>query len=225
MHYVHHHCDTHPVGFVHQSLELVRSPETRTHGEEVGDLVTKGTIVRMLLESHYLDGVISKLLDPRKHILAEIIERSDLPLLRAHPDMALVDQRMRPPEHLVMFPWIWFRRVPDLGTENLRDRILHESLAICRDTLASAARPFDEQLVQFPVAQEHRIQPEFPVPLPGYLELVGTRAFPVVEFTDQVYLRRVRRPFPDHPGPVRLLVETIVEMVVDTAHESIRIRS
>ena len=74
MYDVHHHGDSHPVSLVHQVLEFVRGSETRTHGEEIRNLVAEGTIVRMFLERHYLNCVISKLLDPRKHIQAEFVE-------------------------------------------------------------------------------------------------------------------------------------------------------
>ena len=92
------------MGCVYQFLKFFRSPETGTQGEEIGDLITEGPIIRMLLKGHYLDGVIAELLHPRQYILAEFTERSHLRLFRAHTDVALVDQRMRTPESLVMFP-------------------------------------------------------------------------------------------------------------------------
>ena len=71
---VHHDGDSHPVGCVNQFLELLRCAEPRAQGEKVRDLVAERPVLRMLLEGHDLDRVITEVLDPRQHILPELAE-------------------------------------------------------------------------------------------------------------------------------------------------------
>ena len=170
--YVHHDSDTHPVRRVHQFLELLRSAETGTQGEKVRHLIAERPVIRMLLKGHYLDCIIAQPFHPRQHILTELTERGDLTFLRTHPDVALVDERMRPAQHPVVLPRICLRGIPDLGAEHLRLVILHKPRAIGRNPLATSAGPLDEQFVQLSVTEEHRIKPKFPVAVPGRLELV-----------------------------------------------------
>ena len=46
---VHDDGDTFSVGLVYKALELLRSAEARTEGEEIADLIPEGTVVRMFL--------------------------------------------------------------------------------------------------------------------------------------------------------------------------------
>ena len=101
---VHHDSDAHPVRSVHQLLELLRGAEAGAQGEEIRHLIAERAVVRVLLKRHYLDCVVTESLDPRQHILPELTECGDLAFLRAHPDVALVDERMRPAQHSVVLP-------------------------------------------------------------------------------------------------------------------------
>ena len=49
VHDVHHDSHPHPVGRVHQLLELLRRAETRAQREEIGHLVAEGAVIGMLL--------------------------------------------------------------------------------------------------------------------------------------------------------------------------------
>ena len=169
---VHHDRDTHPVSGVNQFLELLRSAETGTQSEKVRHLVAERAVVRMLLERHYLDRVVAQSLHPRQHILTELAESGDLAFLRTHPDVALVDEGMRPAQHPVVLPRICLCGIPDLGAEHFRPVILDKPRAVCRNPLAPATGPLDEQFIQLTVVQEHRVKPKFPVAVSRRPELV-----------------------------------------------------
>ena len=214
MDYIHNDRDAHPMSCIHQLFELFRSSEARAEGEEVRHLIAEGTVIRVLLKGHDLYRVISQVLDPGQYILPELVEGGDLRLLRTHSDMALVNQGVRPFQHLVMLPLIGLGRVPDLGAENLGLRVLDKPGTIGRYPFSSASGPFDEQLVKVPMAQEQTVQFQLPVAFACDLELISRGPLPVVELTDKVYPGGIGSPFPDYPGAVRLLVEAIIQMVV-----------
>ncbi len=127
---------------------------------------------------------------------------------------------MRPTQHPVVLPRIFLSGIPDLGAENLRLVILHQPGTVGRNPLATSTGPFYEQLVQLSVAEEHGVNFQLPVAVSGRLELVGRCALPVVELTNQIDPTGVRSPLPNHPRAVRALVQSVVEMVVDTGGKS-----
>ena len=146
MDYVHDHCNTESVSVIYKRLELFRSTETRAEGEEVGHLIAEGTIVRMFLKGHYLEGVVSKICNLRKDILPEFFECADLFLLGSHAYMTFIDKRMGSLAGLSVFPLVRLR-IPDLGTELFGDRILHGTGGISRYSLRSSSRPLNIQFV------------------------------------------------------------------------------
>ena len=87
----------------------------------------------MFLKSHDLQGVIAKLGNLRKDIQTEFLECADLFLFRRHTDMALIDQRMLALARPAVLPLVWLR-IPYLGAELLRHRVLHATGRICRNS-------------------------------------------------------------------------------------------
>ncbi len=72
-------------------------PRVWAYSKEVGDMVSKGAIVGMLLQGHDLDGVVAQLADAWQHGHAEVQVAVHARLLTGHADVALVDaQRPRP---------------------------------------------------------------------------------------------------------------------------------
>ena len=205
---------------VDKGFEFLRSTEPGAQGEEIRHLVAERAVIRVLLESHYLDRVVPQIFDPRQDIPTELTECGDFRLLGTHPYVTLVDQRMRPAQHFVMFPLVGLRRIPDLGAENFGLRVLDKPPAICGDPFAPASRPLDEQLVQVAMTEEKPIKAQFPVAFPRHFELVSGGSFPIVEIPDKVDPRSVRGPFPDHPRPVGFFVEPVVQMVVDPGRQT-----
>ena len=64
--------------------------ESRRDTEEVGAVVAKGPIIRMLDHSHYLNHVVAQVFDPGQHILSELAEGVHSLLNARHADVALI---------------------------------------------------------------------------------------------------------------------------------------
>ena len=217
---VHDHGDAEAMGLVHQGLELLRGPEAGAQGEEVGDLVAEGTVVGVLLEGHDLDHVVAELRDARQHVAAEIVEGGDFLLLRAHADVALVDEGVRVLAGAPVLPAVRGLRGPDLGGEDLGLRVLDGAGHIGGDALPRPAGPLEVELVEVAVAEEHRGELELPVAVADGLEAVAFRALPVVEVADEPDLRRVRGVLAEDPAAVRGAVEAVIDVVVDRIGEA-----
>ena len=214
MHYIHNHGDPQAMGVVDEGLELFRRPESGRQGVEVGHLVSERPVVGMLLEGHYLEGVIPHLGHVREHILAELLESGDFLLLGRHSYVAFVDERIGTFAGSRILPLVFYGGVPDLGTEDLGHRVLDRTGDVCRKPFSSSARPFDIKFVEFPVAEEHRRQFYLPVAAPQGSQFISRRPFPVVELPDEVHPVGIGRPLPENPGAVIASVESVIDVIV-----------
>ena len=214
MYDIHDHRDAEAMGIIDQGLELLRSTETRTQGKEVCDLIAERSIIRMLLKGHDLKGVISQLGHLRKHILAEFLECTDLLLLRSHADMAFIDKRMRPLSRLSVLPLVGLERIPHLSAECLGVRILYSPGHIGRKPLGSAALPLYVKLVKRAVVKEHGRKHYLPVSASQRLEGISLGTFPVVELSDEIYLRRIRSPLTENPVSLSVTMKSVIHVVV-----------
>ena len=72
-------------------------PRVWAYSKEVGDMVSKGAIVGVLLQGHDLDGIVAQLADARQHGHAEVQVAVHARLLTGHANVTLVDaQHPRP---------------------------------------------------------------------------------------------------------------------------------
>ena len=220
MHYVHNHRYAPGMGVVHEMLEFLRSAEAGGQRIEIGYLISERPVVRMLLECHYLQCVVSQLLHPRENTGPELLECGHLLLLGTHPYVAFIYERMGSRTGRRILPDVRFRRFPDLCAEHLGLRVLDHPSHIGRETFSTPARPLDEELVQIPVAEEHVRKAEFPVASAGGLQLVGGGPLPVVEFADEIDSAGIRSPFPENPAATGIPVQTVVKMVVQSGGEA-----
>ena len=152
MHYIHNHGNAIRMGCIHQLLKILRCPETGAQSKEIGDLISEGTIIRMLLKSHYLQRIIAHISHMRQYILCKIPERGNSQLLPCHTYMGLIDERILHLLRKFMFPLIWFLRSPYLCSKQICLFVLDTSCCICRQTLALSAIPFHipfEQIAMF----------------------------------------------------------------------------
>ena len=62
--------------------------------EEVGHVVSKASIVSVLLDGHDLNGIVSEVPDPREHVLLELQVGAHLGLLARHAHVALVNAQI-----------------------------------------------------------------------------------------------------------------------------------
>ena len=173
----------------------------------------------MLLQGHDLQDVIAQVSNLGQHVTAEVLEAGDLLRLGAHADVAFINQGMGTLPCPAMAPDIGLRRIPDLGAEDLRLRILDAAGRIGWQTLRSTAGPFDEDLVQGPVMQQHRGNAELPVPVADGFEGPAPGPVPVVAIADEIDARCIGRPFAEHPGAVRFPVQAVIQVVVDARGE------
>ena len=77
---------------INQFLQVLGRTETRTWREEIGDMIAKRAVIRMLRDGHKLDGVVAVRLDARQYLLGKLLISPDLPLLLRHTDVRLVNQ-------------------------------------------------------------------------------------------------------------------------------------
>ncbi len=202
------------VGVVHQGLELLRGTKTRAEGKEIAHLIAEGTVIRMLLQGHDLQGIVAQFFYTRKDIPAEFLKGAHFFLLRRHANVALVDERIGALAGMLMLPDIFFLRVPHLGAEHLGDLVLNYTGGIGGKALSPAAGPFDVQFVQFPMLEEQGGKFQLPVAAANGPEGIAVRALPVVEVSDQEDFVGVGGILAEHPAAVLALVQAVEHVVV-----------
>ncbi len=201
VHQVHDHGDPRAVGGIHQRLQVVRGPEARAGGEKIRHLVAEGAVIRVLLNGHELDGVVSGRGDARQYLLGELAPGPDFLLGLSHSEMDFVDERCDglAPEARVA-PREGCFRAPDLGVEDEGGRVLHNPPGPGRDAVALAVLPVELQAVEIAVAQGFFGEPQLPDPLGvRALELEERLFVPSGRISDEEEAGGVRGPFPQHP--------------------------
>jgi hypothetical protein len=114
-----------------------------------------------------------------------------------------------------MFPHIRFFRIPYLGAENLRGRVLYSACRVCGKPLPASSRPFHIQFIQIPVMEEHLRYCNLPVSASAWMQGITGGTFPIVEAAYQVYPRSARSPFAEHPRAIRGAMKSIIKVVID----------
>lgn len=87
------HGNTHGVGSVYQLLEILGWAVSAACREEAVHLISETGIVGVLHDGHELNGVVSQVLDARKHGLGELLIGSHLALRGGNADVGLVDPK------------------------------------------------------------------------------------------------------------------------------------
>ena len=213
MNQVDHDRNPRPVRGVHQPLELLGCPETRAGGEEIGHLIAERAVVRVLLDGHELNGVVTRRGDAGEDAIGELLPGADLFLLLRHAGVDFVDQRGGILAAVVrMPPAIGLRRVPDLGVEDQRRAVLDHAARPGRDAVARSARPVHPQAVVLVVLQPIPRQPQFPdARLAPADELEFRQRLPVRGIADQKNPFGVRGPLAQDPlVPVQVQAEVLV---------------
>mmetsp|Transcript_39718 Transcript_39718/g.77744 ORF Transcript_39718/g.77744 Transcript_39718/m.77744 type:complete len:451 (-) Transcript_39718:756-2108(-) len=92
VHHIEQHVHSEPVALVHKPLARVRVTRPRRGREQRSHVVPKRGVIRVLLDSHKLDGVVPEAMDAGEDKLAEQIVGVDAGLtLGRHADVGLVD--------------------------------------------------------------------------------------------------------------------------------------
>ena len=164
-------------------------------------MIAEGTIIRMLLDSHNLNAVVTILDDTWQHILLKLSVSTNLLCILRHTDMAFIDkQRCHIWSEGFLLPFIWFR-IPYLCRENLGLVVLYYALCPCRNTLTFSTFPVNFHLEE--IAMFHGFLRKLEFPVAGILYSFGTILFvflPVVEVTYQIDVCSIRSPLTEHPS-------------------------
>ena len=152
------------VSSVNEGLQLVRRTTTAAGGEEGADMISKGAIIRMLLDGHNLNAIVAILHYTRQDILTEFVIRSHFLCILRHPDVALVDKQ----RVLVDLEFFGLESVRLFGRPNLCGKdmglfVLYRPCAISRNAFSLSAFPMYGELVQIAMVKGLCGEFEFPV--------------------------------------------------------------
>ena len=179
-------------------------------------MIAERTIIWVLLNSHYLNTVVTILDYTRQDILAELVICAHLLGIFAHSDVALIyEQRVLVWLERLLFPLILLLWSPNLSRENLCLLVLHHSISPCRYALALSTVPLNVHLEQ--VAVLHCFLREFQFPVACTLNalcLVFLVFLPVVEITNKIYLSCIRCPLAEYPSSACVAMKTIINIAV-----------
>ena len=145
MYHVKQHTDAHIMCLIYQIFQILWHTTSGCRCEEATDLITKGTVVRMLHNGHNLDGVVSKILDAWKYVICKLEVGANLSLLLSHAYMALINIRRQLAVEILIGPRKWSLRIIHLCTPLVGLRILYDSSCIQRDTLKLLSLVLDDR--------------------------------------------------------------------------------
>ena len=117
MHQVHEHGQPHAVGGVDEGLEIFGRAEAGGRGEKAGDVVSEGSVVWMLLNSHELYCIVSGLYDSGKYTLTKFFVCSNFFIFSGHTNMSFINDGLS--RHIFQRRGIPLKGImsPDLGIE------------------------------------------------------------------------------------------------------------
>ena len=144
MYDIHNHSNPHTMSLVYQLFQFFRRTKTGRCGKKTADMITERTIIRMFLNSHNLNGIISFLRNTGQHHTTEFVVTANFLFIRSHTDMTFINQqwrdiRLKP----FMLEHIRFLRIPYLRAENFGIFILNDTPYPCRNTFPAASFPLD----------------------------------------------------------------------------------
>ena len=143
-------------------------------------MIAEGAVVRMFLNSHYLDGVITVGRDARKCLLPEFIVCAESFLILCHTDMALIyKERLHIRGEFLYLEFVRLLRIINFGRENLCHVVLHYSCGVSRDSFPLAAIPADKHLVEVSVVEGILGKTQLPIAVAYRLELIFIICLPI----------------------------------------------
>ena len=223
VHHVKQHADVHSVRFVHKILQVFRIAVPVRRREKVGNLIAKGTVIRMLLNCHQLYCIVAKFPDARQYIVREFPVCADSFPVLAHTDMRLINQRRIRFlfDKLRVRPGILLR-IPYLCAECF-GFILHcHACAVGRQPCEPFLAAADPQFHKLPVFQAVRsLQRYLPYAVFSPVKRMAL-LIPFIEFTEKVHFVGAGHPFPEDPSGPRT-VKTEIQIAVGKAFQRGRV--
>ena len=129
------HTNTHTMCLIYKIFQIFWHTTSRSWCEKAADLITKGTVVRMLHNSHNLNSIISKILYARKYLICKFKIRTNFSLLLSHTNMTLINIRRKFTVEILIRPCKWCLWIINLCTPKIGCRILNNSACIQWDSL------------------------------------------------------------------------------------------
>ncbi len=178
-------------------------------------MVAERAIVRVLLDSHYLNSIVAVGMDARHHQVAEFNIGANPFTLLSHAYVALIYKEWLciglEPLH---FPAVGLRH-PHLSREKMGVFILHNPGCIRGNPLPFSTFPTDNHFVVLTVVQCLGGQLQLPDSVIGKAgQSVPHLLLPVAEITDKGDFRSIGRPFTEHPASIFRAVKTEIIMCV-----------
>ena len=205
------HRNPHTVSSIDQHFQLLRRTKPGGCGKEIGHLVAKRGIVRVLHNGHNLDGIIAQRLDFRQDMHPEFLISAYLSVLLSHTDVALVDKQLLLGLKFTVRPCKFRFRVPNHAVPLDGHRVLLHPVDIQRNPLQLSAAGYHYGHYLLTVLQAVSTgQKQCKHAVFSLFHGIGV-SIPAAEITGQVQLLRCRRPLPVDPA-IFCFVETEIQM-------------
>ena len=199
------------VCLIDKGLQFLGRSEAAGSSEEAADMIAERSVIRMLLNGHNLNAVISVCLDTGQHVLTKLVVRAHLLCVLRHTDVAFIyKQRRLCRLKRLLLPFILLLRIPYLCGEYLCLLVLHHAVTPCRYSFAMTAVPIDVHLVE--VAMLDGLSRELQLPVAMLVKalcLILVRFLPSVEVANEINLCGVRSPLTEHPSACGLMQSVI----------------
>ena len=153
-------------------LKLIRCTETGRSGKKAGNMITETSIVRMLLDSHDLNTVITFVNQQR--------------ISRRFKCFFLKLKRLF--------------RIPNLCTEDLCVFILNHSRSPSRNTFSLSAFPIYNQFIKITVLNGICRQIDFPIAIFQTFQAILLFFFPIIKCTNHINMGCIGCPFAESPS-------------------------
>ena len=176
-------------------------------------MIAEAAIVRVLLDSHNLNGIVTVSLYAWQNVLFELSVSADLLSILCHTDMAFIDeQRIDVRLEVVIIPLEGLFRIPDLCGEDFGLFVLHNTRCPSGNTLAAAAVPVNLHLEEVAVLHCLLRQVDFPVAgTRNLLEAIRFFFLPAIEIANQEDSGSIWCPLTENPTIISL-VKTKIEV-------------
>src|SRR5262245_9059992 len=94
---------------VHELFQFVGSSKARRRREKTRDLITERSVVRVLLNRHQLDSIVTGIGNTRQDVLRELSVRPYMRTLLRHSNVRFVNNRRASRNAIIgMLPHVWF---------------------------------------------------------------------------------------------------------------------
>ena len=164
-------------------------------------MITETSIVRMLLDSHDLNTVITGFGYTGKYLFTKLIISTNLLFLLGHADMTFVNQQRISRRFKCFFLKLKrLFRIPNLCTEDLCVFILNHSRSPSRNTFSLSAFPIYNQFIKITVLNGICRQIDFPIAIFQTFQAILLFFFPIIKCTNHINMGCIGCPFAESPS-------------------------